>query len=393
MKRSLEESRAMTPNEKAILLVGAGQAHLRVLARARDFVRAGARLTLVSPEPYWFYSNMASEVLSGYYGLSDFRVDLPALTARFGVAFLCDEVVSLLPEHRKVMTIEGRMLDYDLVSFNLGSQANEPEHDVPVDGSFPLTPIRNIIEIRNEIETLLELKPGQPLVVMILGGGPCGVETALNLAALLRERAPAAGWSITLLEAKARLLPELSPRASVLAARRLQQDGVQVRTGAEIQHVQSGRVVLDRGETMNFDLAVMALGNRVADLFIRAGLLTDEVGALLVERTLRLRDHPEIFAAGDCARLWGLGLPRLGVHAAAQGPILANNLLAVLQGRPLKPYNGQAPAPIISLGPRDALWTRGRWAWRGKGVLTYKHWRDRRALRPYQKEQKIESRK
>jgi NADH dehydrogenase FAD-containing subunit len=373
----------MTPNGKTILLVGAGHAHLQVLARAREFSRAGAALTLVSPEPYWFFPNMASEVLSGYYGLADFRVDLLALADRYGVTFICDEVVSLLPEHRKVMTIEGRMLEYDLVSFNLGSQANEADHDVPVDGNFSLLPIRNIIEIRNEVETLLELRPDQPLAAMILGGGPGGVETALNLAALLRERAPAAGWTLTLLEAKARLLPGLSPRASALATRRLRQAGVQVRTASEIQHVQSGRVVLERGETLNYDLAVMALGNRVADLFIRAGLLTDDVGALLVERTLRLRDHPEIFAAGDCARLWGLGLSRRGAHAAAQGPILAHNLLAVLKGRTLQTYSGHAPAQIISLGPGDALWTRGRLAARGKWVAALKHWRDQRTLRAY----------
>jgi len=374
----------MTPETKHILLIGAGHAHLQVMVQAKTLARAGARLTLVSPEPFWFYPNMATEVLSGHYSLADFRVDLRALTERYGVALVLDEVVSLLPEHRKVLTRMGRMLDYDFISFNLGAQSSEPEGDVLVDGSYPLTPIRNIIEIRNEVETLLELEPDRKLEAMVLGGGPSGVETACNLASLLTERAPQAGWTVTLLEAKARVLPGLPDQAARLAAQQLERVGVLVRTGAEIQHVQSGRVVLDKGETLPCDLAVVAMGTRVQDLFIQANLLTDDAGALLVERTLRLRDHPEIFAAGDCTRLWKMDLNRSGEFAAAEGPLLARNLLAVLRGKSLKPYSGRARSMIISLGPRDALWIKGRHVIHGTWVLAWKHRRDRRWIRPFQ---------
>jgi len=375
----------MTEVSKTILLIGAGHAHLHVITRAREFANAGAQLTLVSPEPFWYYPGMAGEVLSGYYGLADFRVDLRSLTEKYGVNYIADEVTHMLPEHRKVLTLSGRALDYDLSSCAIGAIPAESEGDVPVDGSYPLSPVRSIIEIRNEVETLLELEPDRMLTALILGGGPGGVETALNLTALLRERAPVAGWSVMLLEAKARVLSAFSMHASRLAARKLARAKVEVRTGAEIQHVQSGRVVLDRGETLNFDLAVVALGSRVSDLFTRAGLLTDDAGALLVERTLRLRDHPELFAAGDCAHLWGLGLSRCGVHAIAQGPVLAHNLLAVLRGRPLEAYHRSGtPLQMISLGPAEGLLVRGRWAFRGRWVRFLKHRLDRAYVRRYQ---------
>lgn len=368
----------MTSEPKKILLIGAGHANLQVVIRAGALARAGAQLTLISPEPFWYFPNMAGEALSGHYALADFRVDLRALADRHDVAFIPDEVISLLPAQRKVLTLMGRVLEYDYAVFNIGSQPAVPEGDVPVDGNFTLTPIRNIIEIRNEVETLLEVEPDKPLQAMVLGGGPAGVEVAANLAFLLGQRAPAAGWSVMLLEAKARLLPGFSKAASRRAAAYLCRAGVQIRTEAEIQHVQSGRVVLDKGETLHFDLAVTATGNRISDLFLQANLLTDEAGALLVERTLRLRDHPEIFAAGDCARLWGLGLSRCGAHAAAQGPVLARNLLAVLRRRSLQAYGGSHRPLLLSLGPRDALWVAGRRARYGRWVLAWKRWRDRR---------------
>jgi NADH dehydrogenase FAD-containing subunit len=165
----------------------------------------------------------------------------------------------------------------------------------------------------------------------------------------------------------------------------LQRAGVTVRTQAQIQHVQSGRVVLEEGETMDFDLAVVATGLRTPELFEQAGLFTDDGGSLLVERTLRTRERPELFAAGDCARIMGLGLLRLGLHAAAQGPVLWHNLLAAVQGGRIKTYApATAPVQIISLGPQDALWLKGSTVLQGRWALWLKHGIDRRYLHRYQ---------
>jgi selenide,water dikinase len=375
------------PEEKPkhILLVGAGQAHLYVVSRAQALIRAGARVTLLAPEAYWYYPAMAAEVLSGHYGVKDFRVDLQALAEKYGVEFIQEEAESVFPEQRQVRTAAGRTLEYTWASFAVGSVPMERERDVPVDGSFPLYPARNIIEIRNEVETLLELEPEKELLAAVLGGGAGGVEVALNLAALLKERAPQAGWRIILLESKGRVLSAYPAAASRRALKKLQRAGVTVRTQAQIQHVQSGRVVLEEGETMDFDLAVVATGLRTPELFEQAGLFTDDGGSLLVERTLRTRERPELFAAGDCARIMGLGLLRLGLHAAAQGPVLWHNLLAAVQGGRIKTYApATAPVQIISLGPQDALWLKGSTVLQGRWALWLKHGIDRRYLHRYQ---------
>ena len=372
-------------NGKNILLVGAGHAHLYVLRRAQALVRAGARVTLLAPESFWYYSAMASEVLSGHYGVKDFRVDLRALAEKYGVEFIQEEAEAVITEQHQIRTAAGRTLDYTWVSFAVGSVPAERESDVPVDGSFPLYPARNMIEIRNEVETLLELEPDKELLATVLGGGSAGVEVASNLAVLLKARAPQAGWRIVLLEAKGRLLSGFPAAASQRALKKLQRLGVTVRTQAQIQHVQSGRVVLEEGETMDFDLAVVATGVRSPELFNRAGLFTDDSGSLLVERTLRSREHPEIFATGDCARIMGLGLPRLGLHAAAQGPVLFHNLLSVVQGTRLKTYAPPGnPLQIIPLGSKDALLLKGATVLQGTWALWLKHRLDRGYLRRYQ---------
>jgi selenide,water dikinase len=87
-------------------------------------------------------------------------------------------------------------------------------------------------------------------------------------------------------------------------------------------------------------------------------------------------DQPEIFAAGDVASLLPEALPKSGVVAVRQGPVLARNLRAAAEGRPLEAYVPQRHwLVLVSLGDRRALGTRnglvfgGRWVWWWKDRL------------------------
>lgn len=373
------------PKPKEILLAGAGHANLEVLAHSRSLLKThGGRLTLLDRNPNWFFPNFTADVLGGHYGLQDFRIDLRELCQRQGVQFIQDEVVSLLLQQKKLLTRSGRMLDFDLLSLALGSVPQELERDVPAEGSFPVIPVYKVLEIRNEIETFLELFPQRRMEVAVLGAGPAGVEYSLNLAQLLAQRAPEAGWKLTLVEGSGRLLPGLSQTAGRLVRRVLLAHDVTVRLGAAVQHVQSNRLVLERGETVPFDLAVVATGSRCDELLGRSGLATDERGALWVDRTLQAEGHPGVFATGDCAAVRGLRNLRTGAAARAQGQVLTANLLATLSGGRLRrfqgPYRG---CQLISLGQDEALLTLPHAALAGRWVLELKRWLDRRFRRQW----------
>jgi len=379
-----------TPSEqklqKRVLLIGAGLANLYVITLAKQFHAEGVQLTLVDSNPFWLLPNMATEVVSGYYGLKDFHLDLRLLAKQYGIEFIQDEAISLLPQQKKIMTAASRILNYDLVSFALGTVSLSQEGDVPVEGSFSVKPLKNVLQIRNEIETLLELFPEKSLTAVVLGAGAAGVEYALNIADLLQERRPQAGWRITLLEAQARILPGFPQRAAQIAEKVLMINDVVIRTGVEIQHVQSNRLILEYGETMNFDLAVVALGGRVTDIFMQAGLDTDEFGAVRVEPCLRVRSYPDIFASGDCAYMKGRSFARTTQSAIQQGPILAQNLLAALKGKALKNFPGlKGPFQIISLGKANAMFVKGNIVVEGPWILRFKHWRDRRIIQRLKK--------
>jgi NADH dehydrogenase FAD-containing subunit len=129
------------------------------------------------------------------------------------------------------------------------------------------------------------------------------------------------------------------------------------------------------------DVVVLATGLVPPPLLRRAGLPTDERGALRVEAPLHAVGDARVFGGGDCIAFGPRPLPRIGVHAVRQAPVLAHNLAASLDGRPLRPYRPQRRALLIlNLGDGRGLATWGPLSWYGRGPFRLKDAIDRRWL-------------
>ena len=156
----------------------------------------------------------------------------------------------------------------------------------------------------------------------------------------------------------------------------------------------SAGVTLTNGLDLEADVVLWATGSVASPLFREAGLPCTERGFVRVGRTLQSREHPWLFAAGDCAAVEGYeGLARVGVHAVKQGPTLRDNLGAALgalrqtgtaAAADLQPFRPYPVTPlIVSTGSAEAMWTaNGTWA-RGRPLLRLKHLLDGRWMRKY----------
>jgi NADH dehydrogenase FAD-containing subunit len=106
---------------------------------------------------------------------------------------------------------------------------------------------------------------------------------------------------------------------------------------------------------------------------------------LIVDQHLRSVAAPEVHGAGDCIAFHGRPLPRVGVYAIRQAPVLFHNLMAAAEGTPPEAFRPQRRYLIImNLGDETGLAVRGRWYWHGKAAFWLKDWIDRRFLRTYQ---------
>ena len=134
--------------------------------------------------------------------------------------------------------------------------------------------------------------------------------------------------------------------------------GIEIRCGARVAEVAADHVRLDTGERARRDAVVWVAGAASLPLFRDSGLPTDERGFVRVRPTLQVAGHDELFAVGDCASLEGHpALPKAGVYAVRQGPVLIHNLRARIERRRAPPL----PAPVrLPLAPEPGRRARHR---------------------------------
>jgi pyruvate/2-oxoglutarate dehydrogenase complex dihydrolipoamide dehydrogenase (E3) component len=167
-------------------------------------------------------------------------------------------------------------------------------------GSTPLIPAIDGLKegsywTSNEGTALREL----PSSIMVMGGGPVGVELAQVYARF--------GVKTVLVQGGDRILPRDHPKSAEILADQLQADGVEIRTGVQATRVSPGsagrKVELSDGSVVETAQILMAVGRRPADL---RGLGVEEAGGELnangaAEPDNRMRIGEGMFVAGDCA--------------------------------------------------------------------------------------------
>jgi pyridine nucleotide-disulfide oxidoreductase family protein len=348
-----------------VVLVGCGHAHALVLERwARD-APAASRLTLVTDRPRTLYSGMLPGLVAGQYREEELSVDAGELARRAGADLVLGRVTGIDPDARSLTLGDGRRVGYDVLSLDVGSTLAGLHELDPAPYVVPVRPADDLAARARHLDDVDS--------AVVVGGGAAGVE----IAAAIRARRPDA--RVTLLEAGASLLSGYHPRVRRRVSRALSRRGVDVRLDTPVRGVGPSGVTLADGEMLHADLTVWATGSAAHPFLARSGLPVDAKGYLRVESTLRVPGEHDVFAAGDCASFTGHELPKAGVHAVRQGPILARNLVAVLQGEPLEPYRPQKDFLILlNLGDGTAIGTRWGHVVEGRWVHALKDRIDRR---------------
>ena len=361
-----------------VVLVGAGHAHLYLLKRAAEFTRRGMGLTVIAPEDF-SYSGVATGVLGGRYPPEFGRIDIADLLAGSGATLVRARLTGLDLAARLVRLDDGRSIPFDVVSLNLGSLPP------PLPGShrlcFDVKPVANLQRLRSAFDAWRYERPGDVPRIAVVGGGMTGVEVAAGLARL--ESATGTTLRISLC-ASGSILDELPPAASRGVVVALARRGIVVLTRSRVATLGDGHVVLADGRIEPADFVVSATGLRPAAVARLLDLPTDADGAIIVDADLASTGSPRVFAAGDCIAFRGTALPRVGVYAIRQAPILFHNLIATLEGWPRASFKPQRHyLTIANLGDGTGLAVRGAFLWQGRLAWRLKNAIDARFLAGY----------
>jgi pyridine nucleotide-disulfide oxidoreductase family protein len=371
-----------------LLLVGCGHAHLFVLEALARGGFPDVEATLVSPDPEYFYSGMIPGVVAGCYRPGEARFRPPLLARAAGARWIEGRAERIDVAGRRVVFADGADMGYDLLSLDIG--AGVAGDDVPgvQAHAVPVKPMRRALQILPRAEAAADAASAdRPARVVAVGGGAAGVEMSICLDARLTARHPERRHRITILEAGGRILAEHSTRLRTRAADLLGARGIVVRTGVRVEEVHADAVHAGRDGAFAHEALLWATGPRAPALFRESGLSTDKRGYLRVGATLESVDHPDVFGGGDCVMLEGEPwVPRAGVYAVREGPVLAANLARRLRGRPLELYRPQRDwLSLMNTGDGRAFAHYRKRVGHGRAVWWLKDWIDRRFMCRFQR--------
>ena len=344
------------------MLVGGGHSHVQLLRRLAMEPLPGVRVSVVVDRPVAVYSGMVPGVVAGQYTRRQAEIDVRPLARRAGVAVLSAAATRIDAAGKRVELVGRPPIPYDVCSVNIGSTVAGADVPGVRQHAIPTRPIAGLID------RLDELVGGRLVVV---GAGPAGVE--LGFCAEARLAAQGVAVAVTVLGAG-----EILPGRSEGLRRRVQAEatrrGITLRADARVAELVDGTVVLEGGERLPADSVLWAAGAAAHGVFAASGLPTDSRGFVQVDDQLRVEGTDGLFAAGDCAVLasWP-EIPKAGVYAVRQGPVLDDNVRAALHGRPLRAYRPQRDfLSMLNLGDGTALADKwglafgGGWVWRWK---------------------------
>ena len=365
---------------KHLVFVGGGHAHLTSLKNLSNFVRLGHQVTLISLSAYHYYSGMGPGMLSGIYRPQEVRFHVKKLVEDRGGRFIEDKVTRIDPIGRFLFLHSGKEVNYDIVSFNTGSEVPaESLTPTPRENVFPVKPVINLLHAR---QFVLNHSRAKSLHCVVIGGGPGGVEVSANLWRLIHQAHPRA--KITLIAGKT-LLGDFPEKARQLALLSLSSKGVEVIEGNYVKAIEKETVVLKDEKKIPFDMVLLGVGIKPSSLFKDSGLPTGEDGGLLTNSYLQSTAYPEIFGGGDCISLDGHPLARVGVYAVRENPVLYTNLLAALEGGEMKIFKPQKSYLLIfNMGDGRGIFWRNNWVWEGRLAFLLKDYIDRRFMRRFQ---------
>lgn len=366
--------------KRDLVLVGAGHTNSHVLRMWRMKPLPDVRLTCVSPFSRATYSGMLPGVLAGLYPPERMTIDLVRLCAASGIRFVNARATGLDLARRELLVEDRPPIPFDVLSIGIGSvPRDEPLRSSEQGADRALVVIKPmqtfLARLDRRLEALRERAEKRPLRIAVVGAGAGGVEITFCLPNRVREKVTDR-FELTLIDRNDDVLPGGETKTARLARRELQARGVTLLLGHGVRQLLDGRLTLEDGRELEFDLILWATSARGPASLESFGLPTDDDGFLLTRPTLQTVADAPVFAVGDAGTIREYPTPKAGVYAVRQGPVLWENAQRMLRGEALIEYVPQSGfLSLMATGDRRAILSykgfsaHASWCWRLKDYI------------------------
>ena len=359
-----------------VLVVGGGYVGLYTALRLQKRLSRGrAEIVVVDPQPHMTYQPFLPEAAAGSVEPRHVVVPLRRTLPRCRVVTGAVTGLDHARKRARIAPIEGEPyeLSYDVLVMAAGSVART----LPIPGlaehGIGFKNVGEAIYLRNHVLARLDAASStddpevrrRALTFTFVGGGYAGVEAFAELEDMARyaithyyPRLSSADMRWVLVEAMGRILPEVDLDMAAWTVKQLTARGMDVRLNTRLESVSDGCVVkLSDGDEFASDTLVWTAGTKPNPMLKETDLPVDERGRVVCEPTLQVRGLPDAWSAGDLAAVPDLTKESAGAttapnaqHAVRQAKRLADNIVAVLEGREPEPYQHSYAGSVASLG-------------------------------------------
>jgi NADH dehydrogenase len=383
-----------------VLVLGGGFAGLWA---TRALARAPVQVTLLDRTNHHLFQPLLYQVATAGLSAPDIAAPLRhILRGQRNATVLLGEAVAIEPGARRVLLADGGALDYDWLVVATGATHAYFGHDDWAAHAPGLKTLDDALAIRARVLRAFEQAERADdaatraawLSFVVVGGGPTGVELAGTLAEIARHtlrdefrRSDPRAAQVHLVEAGQRVLAAMPPTLSESARHQLERLGVRVHTGRAVAGIDAEGVRFDAspaagagpdaGEALRLPARTVlwAAGVAASPLGAALGAPRDRAGRVEVAPDLSVPGHPEIFVAGDLARLvQGSGAPVPGVAPAAKqmGAHVARAIRARLAGTAPPAFRYRDYGNLATIGRMAGVVDLG-WL-RFSGLLAWWFW-------------------
>jgi NADH:quinone reductase (non-electrogenic) len=349
-----------------VVVVGAG---FGGVSATDELAKEGFRVTLLDQFPYNTFQPLLYQVATGGLNPGDVTYSLRYFAARHDdVRFRRAEVVGIDHDQREVICGDGLRVGFDYLIIGTGITTNH--FGIPGAAKYTMSMYTRAeaLRVRDMIFGSLEISAGQSdpntsgFTVVIVGGGPTGVEMAGQLAELKTETIPStypeintARVHVVLVEMTEHLLAPFDDSLRQYALRELIKRGVDVRLKTAISEVEADRVDFKDGSSMPVDLVIWAAGVSGDPQLKDWGLPIGRAGRIEINDDTRVVGEERIFAIGDGSVIVNNPLPQLAQPAIQMGKFAARQIARLHRGLETESFHYRDKGTMATIGRGDAV--------------------------------------
>jgi NADH:ubiquinone reductase (H+-translocating) len=358
-------------DKKRVVIVGCGFAGLTL---AKKLKNTGYQVVILDKHNYHQFPPLFYQVASAGLEESSILFPLRKIFQHYKDFHLRKvEVRKVNPEKNILETSSGE-IEYDFLVIAHGA-TNAYFGSVPMQRySRGMKTMTEVLDLRNSLlmnfENALTAESAEErdmlMSIVIIGGGPSGVEIAGALAEMnkyvLTKDYPEfkeIRAKIYLVEAVDRVLSAMSKQSSEKARGFLEKLGVHVLTNTKASGCDNKTVFLDSGKSISTGMIIWTAGikgNSIAGLrpecFTRSGRIT-------TDRNSRVEGYSNIFALGDISLQtedkYPKGHPQVAQVAIQQAQLLAQNLVRLQKNKPMKEFKYKDLGTMATVGRHLAV--------------------------------------